>query len=91
MVEYIVAIDVTRVRFPADATGRLRWLESVMFDLDSSWCVCCGKLTEQLKFVTTPSKFRVTIGGRGSKESRPLRGAFPPLWDRVSLPPLSRR
>ena len=28
--------------------GRLVWLESVMFDLDSWWCVCCGKLTQHL-------------------------------------------
>jgi hypothetical protein len=28
--------------------GRLLWLESVMFDLDSWWCVCCGKLTQHL-------------------------------------------
>ena len=28
--------------------GRLLWLESVMSDLDSWWCVCCGKLTQHL-------------------------------------------
>ena len=28
--------------------GRLLWLESVKSDLDSWWCVCCGKLTQHL-------------------------------------------
>ena len=46
-------VDTARRKLDTDderliLIGRLLWLESVTFDLDSWWCVCCGKLTQHL-------------------------------------------